>query len=311
MFKQSLGLQPLLVNSIMTVMKPTLQHEPKKTPIWRWVLLGIAVVLTILWLFLTPQGLLGKADAVGYAVCHRIEARTFHLGNRPLPLCARCSGMFLGAFLGVIYHALQGKKGKMPPIPVLILMGLFALSWAFDGANSFLMLVPQIPSLYQTQNWTRLITGTGMGLAVAAILWPTFVQTMFRRWQQTAALGSWKQIGGLLLAAALVDVLVLLEIPLILFPLALMSAGGVLLLLIMVYSVALVMIFKKENTYERFRQLFMPLTGGYIIALIQIGAIDLARFLWTGTWGGFNLASFSAIIRVEEPIQRILQVWIF
>ena len=304
-------LSRLMLKLIMTVMNNLKKQNTQKIPAWRWILLAVAVVLTVVWVFFTPKGILGKADAVGYAVCHRIDARTFHLGDRPLPLCARCSGMFLGAFLGVVYHAAQGKKGKMPPIPVLILLGLFALSWALDGANSFLMLVPQIPSLYQTQNWTRLVTGTGMGLAVAAILWPTFVQTMFRRWQQTSALGSWKQIGGLILAAGLVDVLVLLEITIILFPLALLSAGGVLLLLIMVYSVALVMIFKKENTYERFRQLFMPVLGGYIIALIQIGAIDLARFLWTGTWGGFNLLSFSDIIKLGEQTRRTLLLWIF
>ncbi|MFW5713900.1 MAG: DUF2085 domain-containing protein [Brevefilum sp.] len=287
-----------------------LQNTPKE-PYWRWIFLGIAVALTAVWLFLTPEGLLGKAEAVGYAVCHQIDVRSFHLGDRPMPLCARCSGMFLGALLGIFYQALQGRKGKMPPWPVLILFGLFALSWAFDGANSFLMLVPQFPSLYQTQNWTRLLTGTGMGLAVAAILWPTFVQTMFRRWEKASSLGNWKQIGGSLLAAGLLDVLVMVENPVILFPLALLSAGGVLLLLIMVYSVALVMIFKKENTYQSFRQLFMPLTGGYIVALMQIGVINLLRYLVTGSWGGFNLEPFSAIISVQQHIQRILQLWIF
>ena len=82
---------------------------------WRWLLLGFAFVLTVVWLFLTPEGLLGKADAVGYSVCHRISVRSFHIGERPLPLCARCSGMFLGALLGLVYQAAQGKKGKMPP----------------------------------------------------------------------------------------------------------------------------------------------------------------------------------------------------
>lgn len=295
----------------MFVMNDPTQERTQKPSIWRWILLGVALVLTFVWLTLTPEGLLGKADAIGYAVCHRIDARSFHIGERPLPLCARCSGMFLGALFGMTFQSVQGKKGKMPPLLVSILLGLFALSWAFDGANSFLMLVPQIPSLYQTQNWTRLVTGMGMGLAVSAILWPTFVQTVFQRWQKASPLGNWKQVGGLLLGAAAIIGLVLLEIPLILFPLALLSSAGVMLLLIMVYSVALVMIFKKENTYTVFRQLLMPLTGGYIIALIQIGAIALARFLWTGTWGGFNLTSFSAIIYVEEHIQRILQQWIF
>jgi hypothetical protein len=173
------------------------------------------------------------------------------------------------------------------------------------------MLVPQIPSLYQTQNWTRLVTGMGMGLAVAAILWPTFVQTMFLRWKNASALGSWKQITLLLLAAAVLVGLLLLEIPAILYPLALVSAGGVLMLLVMFYSIALVMIFKKENSYQAFRQLFLPLAGGYIVALLQIGAIDLIRFLLTGSWEGFNLLSFSAIIMAGENIQRITQLWIF
>jgi len=283
----------------------------RSAPIWRWILLGIAVVLTVVWLFLTPEGILGKADAVGYAVCHQIDLRSFHIGDRPLPLCARCSGMFLGALLGMVFQAVQGKKGKMPPVLVLILFGVFALSWAFDGTNSFLMLVPQIPSLYQTQNWTRLVTGTGMGLAVAGILWPTFVQTMFRSWKDKSAVGSWKQVAGLLLAAGLLVVLVLLENPIILFPLALLSAGGVLLLLIMVYSVALVMIFGKENSYQEFNQLFVPLTSGYIVAMIQIGAISLVRYLVTGSWGGFNLGPISAIINAEDQIWRMMLLWIF
>lgn len=291
-------------------MTDQMKQNDNTAPYWRWVLLGLAMAVTAVWLFLTPDGPLGKADAVGYAVCHRIDLRSFHIGERPLPLCARCSGMFLGALLGMAYQALQGKKGKMPPLPALLLFGVLALSWALDGANSFSMLIPAINSPYQTQNWTRLVTGTGMGLAVAAILWPTFVQVLFQRWQDEPALGNWKQIGGLLLAAGLMVILVLSEIPVILYPLALLSSAGVLLLLIMVYSLALVMIFKRENSYHRFRQLFMPLTGGYIIALIQIGVIDLMRFLWTGSWGGFNLESFSAIIRVEQHIQRILHLWI-
>jgi len=49
------------------------------------------------------------------------------------------------------------------------------------------------------------------------------------------------------------------------------------------------MLFKKENRYTRFSELTIPLIGGYIVALTQIGAIDLLRYLWTGTWGGFGL----------------------
>jgi uncharacterized membrane protein len=261
----------------------------KKLSLWRWVLLGAALVLFVAWLALTPEGLLGKADAVGYAVCHQIEARTFHIGERPFPLCARCAGLFLGAMLGLVYQIAQGRKGRMPPTPVLIFLGILALGWVFDGFNSFSMLVPELPSLYETQNWTRLATGTGMGLAVSAVLLPSFIQTMFTRWIAKSALEDLKQVGGLVLAAVILDGLLLLEIPWILYPLALVGAAGVLVLLTMVYSMVWVMIFNKDNTFESFSELFIPLLAGFVTALIQVGAIDMIRFTLTGTWGGFSL----------------------
>ena len=62
-----------------------------------------AVLVFLGFLMVAPPGLLGKADALGYAVCHRIDARSFHIGTRQLPLCARCSGMYLGALLGLVF----------------------------------------------------------------------------------------------------------------------------------------------------------------------------------------------------------------
>ena len=177
----------------------------------------------------------------------------------------------------------------MPTTQVLILFGVLAAAWVLDGSNSFLMLVPGISSLYQTQNWTRLITGTGMGLAVSGVLLPSFIQTMFVDWKDESALGSWKQVLGLLLTAAVLDSLILLEIPWLLYPLSLFSTGNVFVLLIMVYSMVLVMLFKKENVYDHLNQLIMPLLGGYFFALLQVGTIAFLRYLWTGTWEGFNL----------------------
>jgi uncharacterized membrane protein len=273
-------------------MEPTMESLPtpnSKQRVWRWILIGFALVLVIIWLALTPSGLLGKAQAVGYAVCHQIDARSFHIHDRPFPLCARCSGLFLGALLGMIFQAVQGRKGRMPPTWASVFFGILALAWVVDGVNSFTMLTPRFPSLYQTQNWTRLVTGTGMGLALAAILWPAFNQTMYRQWKDESPLGSWRQILYLVLLAGALAGLILLEVPWILYPLALLSAFSVMLLLTMVYSMALVMLFKRDNTYERASQLLIPLVGGFVLALLQIGAISAVRYLLTGTWSGFSL----------------------
>ena len=276
----------------VSIMEPNMDNSPnpdRKRRTWRWILIGFAIALTITWLALTPSGLLGKAHAVGYAVCHQIEARSFHIHTRPFPLCARCSGLFLGALLGMIFQAVQGRKGKMPGIWASVFFGLLGLAWVLDGVNSFAMLVPSLPSVYQTTNWTRLVTGTGMGLAVAAFLWPAFIQTMYRNWHDQSALGGWQRIIGLVGLAALLVGLILIEIAWVLYPLALLSAFSVIMLLTMVYSMALVMLFKRDNTFERFSQLLIPLVGGYVLAMLQIGAINLVRFLMTGTWSGFSL----------------------
>ena len=73
----------------------------------------LAVATT--WVYFTPEGILGKAGAVGYAVCHRIDLRSFHLGLRQLPLCARCTGMYLGALLGLTYFGLRHPKATRYP----------------------------------------------------------------------------------------------------------------------------------------------------------------------------------------------------
>src|SRR5512139_331034 len=111
------------------------------------VFLAVGLVL-FGWLLNTPPGLLGKADAIGYAVCHRIDLRSFHLGERPLPLCARCTGMYLSAALILLYQGWRWpRRGGTPPRSVLLVCVLLALIWALDGVNSFLSFFPAAPTL--------------------------------------------------------------------------------------------------------------------------------------------------------------------
>jgi uncharacterized membrane protein len=247
-------------------------------------------VLLIGWLLNTPGGLMGKADAVGYAVCHRIAVRSFFFGERQLPLCARCSGMYLGAMLALVYQAfLSPRRGGLPRRGVLWMLIFFVLAFVLDGLNSFLSFFPGAPLLYTPANWLRLLTGTGMGIAIALALYPAFNQTVWAEWDSRPALAGLRQIGGLLLLAALVYLMLLSDNPLLLYPLALISAAGVLVLLTMAYSMVWMMFLRAENTYNRLSQMIFPLVGGFGFALLQIALFDLLRFAFTGTWDGFHL----------------------
>ena len=255
---------------------------------WKWVLLFGIGLLLFGWLLNTPAGLLGKADAVGYAVCHRIDVRSFHILGRQMPLCARCTGMYLGAMLGLIYLSITARRWTgLPPWKVMIVFGIFVAAFGIDGINSYLHFFPGFTGLYEPQNWLRLVTGTGLGIAISALLYPAFNQSAWKDWDDRRVLSNVRSLGVLLILAALLDLLVISEFWPVLYVLALLSAAGVLILLTMVYSMVFLMLLRKENSFERIQQMVVPLAAGFLMAMLQIAALDVVRYWLTGTWSGF------------------------
>jgi uncharacterized membrane protein len=253
------------------------------------VYISVGLVLTG-WLLNTPGGLLGKADAIAYAVCHRIDLRSFHIGDRQMPLCARCTGMYLGAMVGLFIQWLyKPRRVGMPPIKFMLFLGALVVAFGVDGLNSFLHFFPGVPTLYQPQNYLRLLTGTGMGLVIAAFLFPAFNQTVWNKWDSSPALSNWHTLVVFTVVGLFMDLLVLSGNPLLLYPLAIISASGVLVLLTMIYTMVILMVFRRENRYRHLSDLFVVIMGGFGFALLQISTLDIVRYLLTGTWGGFHL----------------------
>ncbi len=91
----------------------------------RLLLAALSLLLVLVFAFTPTAFTLGKLDAVGYAVCHRIPERSFFLGGHVLPLCARCSGTFLGVTLTLLALSLAGRAraSHMPPLRVLVILG--------------------------------------------------------------------------------------------------------------------------------------------------------------------------------------------
>jgi uncharacterized membrane protein len=268
-----------------------MDSQPDKTKWkWSWLIPLVCAAVVVAWLVETPEGLLGKADAIGYAVCHRISVRSFFLADRQLPLCARCSGMYIGAVVGIFYQVFRyPRRGGMLTWKTGIPFILFFLAWAFDGSNSYLHLFPGAMGLYQPNNILRLVTGIGMGLSMAAILAPAFQQTVWKTYDERGVFISARPYIEIILIAFACGLLFLTGNSLILYPLALISAGGVLLVLSSVYTLIWLMVVKKVNYAESWKDLVIPLSAGLLTAIIQIAAVDALRYWLTGTWNGFHL----------------------
>ncbi len=260
----------------------------------RWFIPIAALLAFSAWFYIAPPGLLGKADAIGYAVCHRIDERSFQIGDRQLPLCARCTGEFNAAAISLIFFAFaSGKKSGMPGWKLGAPLLLFFITFAVDGSNSYLYLLKQtsgdafqnIPNLYIPNNTLRLFTGSGMGIALASILFPAFNQTVWQTTNPERAL-DWKKLGTLTGIILLIDFLILTDNPIVLYPISILSALGVLALLTLVFTMAWLMIMRQENSFNRLPEMWMPFLAGSTLAFLMIAAIDLLRFNLTGTWGG-------------------------
>lgn len=236
----------------------------------------------------TDNNLLNATDYVGYAVCHRITERSFTVAGRQLPLCARCTGMYLGVTLTFVVLSLAGRRrwSSLPPPKVLAVLVGFIVLMGIDGINSYSHFFPKAPHLYTPQNWLRLLTGMGAGLAMGVIVYPALAQTLWREQIFRPSIGNIRELMALVLVALLVVVLVLSEQPVLLYVLGLASAAGVLLILASIGTMLILIIAKRDARAVQWRQVALPLLGGVLFAILQIGIVSYARFSITGTMSG-------------------------
>jgi uncharacterized membrane protein len=267
------------------------------TNLSRWFVPIAALIAFAVWFTIAPPGVLGKADSIGYAICHRIGERSFHIGDRQLPLCARCTGEFYAAAVTLIFLAIVSpKKSGMPGWKLGAPLLFFFIAFGIDGTNSYIYLLKttaagsldNIPNLYIPNNTLRLFTGSGMGIALASILYPAFNQSVWKDAVQERAL-DWKKLGILTVVILLIDLAVLTENDFVLYPIAILSVLGVLALLIMVFGMVWILVMRQENMFTSLKEMWMPFLAGTTLAFLMITAIDLLRLKLTGTWGGFPL----------------------
>ncbi len=268
----------------------SLPERLKPSPLTsRWMLAITALVVILAWLINTPPGLEGKADAVGYALCHQIASRSFQINGEPISLCARCTGMYVGIFVSLVYQLFIGRRlAEWPDKYKLVVLGIFFLGFAVDGSNSASKLYLGQGLLYEPNNTLRLITGTGMGLVMAVMILPTFNQTVWRKYDPLPYFQTWTQFGGLVLAAAATVALILTKIPFLLRIFTYMGVIGIVVILALLYIMILMIIFNRENRCDRLIDTLNWALVGVILAFLHIGAIDFVRFFLTGTWEGFH-----------------------
>jgi len=111
----------------------------------------------------------------GGLVCHQQPSRSFHIRNARLPVCARCCGLYLGGFSGLLVGMLSPRRARrragsdenLARRRRRLIIGAAvptALVWLLELAG----IVSGI-----TANWARALSGLPLGGTVGWIFWTT------------------------------------------------------------------------------------------------------------------------------------------
>jgi uncharacterized membrane protein len=284
----------------MTAQEESLANENRQLkrplPLRRSVLFLMGLGILLLMAFYTLSDIahlanshvLNGADWMGYAICHRITERSFTIAGRQFPLCARCTGMYLGVFLVFLLLWLNGRlhRSGMPSTPIMLILMGFVGIMGIDGINSYLHFFPNAPHLYQPRNWLRLLTGMGTGLMMGIIIVPALVQILWRDASYEPVLANFREFAGVLLIALILVLLLLSNQAAVSYVLALASTAGLLMIVMSLNVVFFLILLRRDGQAVRWQQIVLPLAVGLILAIIELSIISILRFNWTGTMTG-------------------------
>jgi len=94
--------------------------------------------------------------AIGHVVCHQQPARSFHLWMTSLPVCARCTGIHIGAAVSAIALLRVRVRESNPRAVLLAAVVPTAATLVFEWTTGVM------PS-----HWVRALAGVPLGVVVA------------------------------------------------------------------------------------------------------------------------------------------------
>ena len=98
---------------------------------------------------------------VGSAVCHQLPERSFHLWSVQMPVCARCTGIYVGAALGALSGVLREPGQRMPRARLVL---------ALAAAPTAATLLVEWAAGWMPPGWIRAGAGLLLGAAVSRIV---------------------------------------------------------------------------------------------------------------------------------------------
>ena len=109
-------------------------------------------------------------------ICHQIPDRSFFWDGHQLPVCARCTGVYLSGVLGLVAWAgiKTARKWRPMTIDPRIALRVFAIA----AAPTALSLASGIAGVWDGSNVTRAVLAIPLGASAGAIVAAVFTKDL-------------------------------------------------------------------------------------------------------------------------------------
>ncbi len=256
---------------------PATRRDP---PQWLLISLGILLLGALATLFWAPGGTaIDRLRFLVSGICAQLPTHSFYPGGIQLPLCARNTGIYLSFSLTIIALVVRGygRSARLPERWVACVLLISIGAMAFDGFNS-LFLDLGLPHLYQPQNLLRLATGLLAGTAMATFLAPVTNGVIWRRLDVRAAYSSLWPFIWMLPVLLIAFGAVASQWSALLYPIAVLSAGGVVLVLTLI-NLTFVLVFSgSARRFDRLLQVAPIFALAMGLAVIELISLSYAKF---------------------------------
>ena len=243
---------------------------------------ALAALVLVAFLLAPSWGFLDKADFVAAGVCHRLPEHSLFFGERQSPLCARCTGNYVGLAVTAAYLAARRRlrSGGFPPARVLAVLALFAGFWAVDGLNSYVSLMWGRRLLYRPSNLLRLLSGGAMGMAWGLLAVPFFNRVAFESPSPRRVVDGFAELFPMVVLTLAALAPLYRRWPVLLYPLALLSLAGPLMLLGAILAAILGLLLRAVPVAQgQERRLLLLWLVGMTVALAGVALMNLLRHL--------------------------------
>jgi uncharacterized membrane protein len=253
---------------------------------WLW---AVVIVIGATAFFGAPGDYTGTSHAILHGLCAQTPSHTLMFGDRMLPFDSRMTGIyggFLITFVTIMSRSKLFHYGN-PPVRIIVALAALVGAMAVDGFNSLLTDLG-LWHPYQPVNALRVVTGYGVGVALAIALCWLLASSVWNMSKPTAAIRSFRDLFVPTVGLIGYGAILVVRPTWMHFPVSMLLVVSAWITVSMLMLVIVLLALRLDDTIKQPRQLHVPVAISSLLAVSAMMGLAGGRFWVEHSFGITN-----------------------